>query len=401
MSPANFDQTSTLTEFPSRPVSECGSPLASPRLRPKKVPTIPNDDSFEINLRDNYNEDTLRSKVFELVRQQIPSWKESKVDHIKLIHLSGAMTNCIYVVENTNPLIYKGPNKVLLRIYGVGVETFIEREKEITWLSKLSICKVGPRLLGTFHNGRLEEYLDSDTLTHYDIIDPNVSIHIAKRMSDLHNIALRYPPPKGTVAEIWKNIYKWLPIAEKDYQRLQHLMDKECYQIDFEDVKSKLNQLQEIIKTMNSNLMFCHNDAQYGNILRLKSNGELVVVDFEYAGYSYPAFDIANHFCEWMANYHSDRPHYLNENDYPNKSEQLNFLKAYLESQRGSFTTEELHEFQKEVECFSLLSHLKWGFWGIIQAGTSTIDFNYMAYGTQRLNFLNRYFEKYTREINH
>jgi len=59
----------------------------------------------------------------------------------------------------------------------------------------------------------------------------------------------------------------------------------------------------------------------------------LVVIDFEYAGYNTRAFDIGNHFCEWTADYHSDRPSVLHPSRYPTKDEQLNFLEAYVEAE--------------------------------------------------------------------
>lgn len=39
--------------------------------------------------------------------------------------------------------------------------------------------------------------------------------------------------------------------------------------------------------------------------------------DYEYASYNPVAFDIANHFCEMTADYHSEEPHLLNFALYP------------------------------------------------------------------------------------
>lgn len=57
------------------------------------------------------------------------------------------------------------------------------------------------------------------------------------------------------------------------------------------------------------------------------------MIDFEYAGYNTRGFDIGNHFCEWMADYHSARPSLMHQDRYPTKSEQLNFLEAYIEAE--------------------------------------------------------------------
>ena len=39
--------------------------------------------------------------------------------------------------------------------------------------------------------------------------------------------------------------------------------------------------------------------------------------DYEYASYNPVAYDLANHFCEMAANYHTDTPHVLDYNMYP------------------------------------------------------------------------------------
>lgn len=41
--------------------------------------------------------------------------------------------------------------------------------------------------------------------------------------------------------------------------------------------------------------------------------------DYEYASYNPIAYDLANHFCEMAADYHSDTPHVLDYSKYPGK----------------------------------------------------------------------------------
>lgn len=66
-------------------------------------------------------------------------------------------------------------------------------------------------------------------------------------------------------------------------------------------------------------------------LLPMNSHRQLVVIDFEYASANPRGYEIGNHFCEWMANYHSHiAPHVLNEACYPTVVEQRNFLKAYI-----------------------------------------------------------------------
>ncbi len=138
---------------------------------------------------------------------------------------------------------------------------------------------------------------------------------------------------------------------------------------------------------------------QGGNILRLTDGSDqLAVVDFEYAGYNFRGFDLANHFCEWQFNYHSSEPHKVNKNDYPNEQQQENFLQAYIEAENRSTTSSSsppslspsndnnnLQKLKMEVKAFTIASHAMWGLWGLVQSLQSHIDFDYFAYGVQRL----------------
>jgi thiamine kinase-like enzyme len=59
--------------------------------------------------------------------------------------------------------------------------------------------------------------------------------------------------------------------------------------------------LQRALASRKLAVVFCHNDVQHGNVLRrLNPPGALMLIDYEYAGFNYRAFDIGNHFCEWV-----------------------------------------------------------------------------------------------------
>ena len=45
-------------------------------------------------------------------------------------------------------------------------------------------------------------------------------------------------------------------------------------------------------------VVLCHNDALAGNVLFNDGWDQVRLIDYEYGGYNYRAFDLANHFCE-------------------------------------------------------------------------------------------------------
>lgn len=120
------------------------------------------------------------------------------------------------------------------------------------------------------------------------------------------------------------------------------------------------------------------------------------MVDFEYAGPNPAAFDIANHFHEWTADYHGSTPHILDPERYPSKHERQNFYKAYLTHAmpalvsssvvtdepaqgevRGRFASSgetaldlamECEKLEAQVRAWSPASHAMWAIWGLVQA---------------------------------
>jgi choline/ethanolamine kinase len=103
------------------------------------------------------------------------------------------------------------------------------------------------------------------------------------------------------------------------------------------------------------------------------------VIDFEYAGYNPRGYDIVNHFCEWMYDYHSQESATMKLNEYPTLEQQTAFLSSYSGS-------ENVRELLKEVDEWKMACHLFWGLWGLIQASQSEIDFDYFYYSMQRIS---------------
>ncbi|RUS31564.1 kinase-like domain-containing protein [Jimgerdemannia flammicorona] len=352
--------------------------------------------------------DDLKRTVLSLIHAQLPDWKDVTLPYLTLERVSGALTNAVFYVTATTP----PERKVLLRIYGVGVEQLFQRERELHWLRLLSQLNIGAQLRGVFANGRFEQYLDSATLTKEDIRDPATSVHIAQRLYELHNIVDTFPPSaeEKSRPEVWTNIGKWYPLAVESAQELARKDETKrtvLEKLDVEKLWGEIEEMKRVLAGVWSPIVFGHNDAQYGNILRLKDHThELVVVDFEYAGYNYRGFDISNHFCEWMADYHSSTPAELHPDRYPTRNEQMRFLNAYLDAQdakHGQLNDPDrksaLESLRRECEAWAMASHALWGLWGLIQASQSEIEFDYLRYGVQRIEMFRKGLEACKQRI--
>ncbi|KAJ2133972.1 hypothetical protein IW136_004814 [Coemansia sp. RSA 678] len=393
---------------------------------------------ISMDISDSPSENELQRRVARLITRVFEPRTPLLADHVCVDRLSGAMTNSVYMVtlsaQRPSPLL----SKYLLRVYGTGVDELLSREKELYWLAQLTHLGIGPQVFGIFGNGRLEEYLESTTLGRTDIRNGSTSKHIARRMSELHALVSYYRPARtvcgessgstgstGSSAlafesgepELWANIDSWMLLVRQKWAHIARVCSKspECSRVldSWSHIERCVHKLRAHISHTHSPIVFAHADLQYGNILRLKQTGELVVVDFEYAGYNYRGFDIANHFCEWMADYHRpSNPHLLDPSAYPTQEQQRGFLRTYVKSNafldanvratpsvvesddegalRGVKLSEErvlemVVEMEREVRVFVPASHLHWGVWGLVQAASSEIEFDYAGYAAQRL----------------
>ncbi|KAJ6704867.1 CHOLINE/ETHANOALAMINE KINASE [Salix purpurea] len=309
----------------------------------------------------------------EILKSLASKWEDvADASSLQVIPLKGAMTNEVFQIK----WLTKTENvshKVLVRIYGEGVEVFFDRENEIHTFEFISKQGQGPRLLGRFSNGRIEEFIHARTLSASDLRDPDMSALIAAKMKEFHG--LEVPGPNNI--SLWDRLRNWLKTAK----RLSTPEEAKAFRLD--SIEEEISLLEKELSGDQS-IGFCHNDLQYGNIMIDEETRAMTIIDYEYASYNPIAFDIANHFCEMTADYHTDTPHILDYSKYPGLEERQRFIRIYLSSLGGQPSDNEAEQLLENVEKYKLASHLFWGLWGIISEHVNEIDFDYMEYARQR-----------------
>uniref|UniRef100_A0A1A9VZX3 Choline kinase N-terminal domain-containing protein n=1 Tax=Glossina brevipalpis TaxID=37001 RepID=A0A1A9VZX3_9MUSC len=118
---------------------------------------------------------------------------------------------------------------------------------------------------------------------------------------------------------------------------------------------------------------------------------DLIIIDFEYCAYNYRGFDLANHFLEWTFDYSSSEFPFFhhNKDQYPRKEQRDQFIRVYLKKlndfdDEWAAAQEDVESVEKEIELFSMLSHLFWGLWSVVNT-TSNIEFGYWDYAVTRI----------------
>jgi len=293
---------------------------------------------------------------------------------MEITPLTGGMTNAIFQCS-WKTKDGGNPRNVLVRIYGdASANVFFDREYEIQAFQCISRFGTGPRLLGSFPGGRIEEFLNARTLSPPDMKNPEISAKIAAKLWEFHQLEI--PGPRQP--KLWVRLRNWLRTA------LALCPNIEVGGFRLDCMEDEINNLEKMLSMEGESVGFCHNDLQYANMMFDDDNKCLTLIDYDCSSYDPIAYDIANHFNEMAGNYHSDTPHILDYSKYPDYEERERFVKGYLKSSSKMVSDEEVEKLLEHVEKYTLASHIHWGLWSIISDHVNNIDFDYMDYARQR-----------------
>jgi thiamine kinase-like enzyme len=319
---------------------------------------------------------------------------------------------------------------VLIRIHppegNEGCE-IVNREAENKLMAWMSLStSLAPAYYGRFANGRVEEFYENHvTLSFRDM--PEYAAEIACRLQQMHACqppANVFPNTNSNASgggDIWTAVDNWWDMIsqgnDSDSDASSSFGD-----FDVQGLKTEWTWLQSVLREGRSceenapiadqaiafanEIVLTHMDGQSLNLLRpdnsfhpsLTAEAEteseakpLRIIDFEYAGWNPRAVDISNTFCEFcdMNNLQADY-----EKEYPSDKVQDVFLRSYLAGLQSSSPLEGLTEdeqslfvtaLQQEIGRYTLVSHLQWSVWSLVQHHLSTIDFDYIAYAEHRM----------------
>ncbi|RUS86406.1 hypothetical protein EGW08_005856 [Elysia chlorotica] len=251
-----------------------------------------------------------------------------------------------------------------------------------------------PPMFGLFKNGMAYGFFSGETLDEKSVRDPHIQKLIAEELVKLHQVQLPSTQTGTTgkpVSQYQEKMLGWLAEVPTHF-------DNPAKQAVFErDIPSKavlskeLEEIVEVLDELHMEVAFSHNDLLLKNIIFNRQKDVVHFIDYEYAFYNYEAFDIGNHFAEYAG---------MDEIDYslyPNKEEQLPWLRFYLEAKakaqgvKGSseaaaaVTDKDVETLYIQVNKCACAAHYLWGVWALIQAAHSVIDFDYVGYSNIRL----------------
>ncbi|CRK91259.1 CLUMA_CG004939, isoform A [Clunio marinus] len=285
-------------------------------------------EELEIIVDENNYEIGIRN-ILKKIREH---WNS---DGIKFKSFTDGITNKLIGCFYTDPQTSRD-EVLLVRIYGNNTELLIDRIAEKKNISYLHEHDLAPELYGTFKNGLIYEFIPGSTLTTTSVYEPSLWHLVATNLARMHK----------------------LPLSSEESAKVPMLKSKSLKFLNLIP-----NSLSDPVKNARNKVTF---------------------IDYEYAELNFQAFDIGNHFAEFPG---IDSSNGIDYTKYPSRDFQFNWIRAYLEEfKESNVTDDDVVTLYKQVNKFALASHFLWTLWSLIQAEHSTIDYDFIAFGSLRYN---------------
>lgn len=279
-------------------------------------------------------------------------WAKTDPSEVHLKQITGGFMNTLHLIRRNNESTIE-PSSILIRHFGQSgkIEEPPSSNLTLSAAQQAIVCWEmgrrgwGPKVYGFFDGGRLEEFIDSHTLTAAEAAQPNIRRDIARSYARLHS--LRLPLRRDNYQLIVEELSEAILTKSDDIVASLHAVNSPIAR-SYAAIFQATNWLQEFEWV--SSLFIKHNckttltqgDTNHLNVLvrnPLGSEGEgeidsrIVLIDYETTAHSYRGFDLGGHFTERMY-CHSQPGSRLTGAPAPDKDEQRVFCEAYLQELR-------------------------------------------------------------------
>ena len=275
-------------------------------------------------------------KNIEKSIRSIPIWNEN----IKIQTIDGGLTNQNFLIEENN-------KKYVVRLGDDIPEHLVSRSNELIVSKAASNAGISPKVIYHSEGILVLDYIECTTLSAEGV---------------RKNIKSIIPLIKKIHHEIPKNLYGqsvifWVFHVIRNYVKFLY-DNKSSHSKILSDLISQSELLEK--KSSPYEIVFGHNDLLPANFL--DDGSRLWVIDWEYAGYNTPLFDLGG----------------LSSNNDFSFEEETYLLENYFENK----INDKLLLQYNSLKCASLLRETMWS---MVSELTSKIDFNYANYTQENL----------------
>ena len=274
----------------------------------------------------------------------IPIWQNK----INISKIDGGITNQNFLVED-------GLKKYFVRVGQDIPEHLVFRSNEIIASKVASSLKISPKIIFNNDNLQVIDFVNGSTLN-----EKGIKENFTEVISLIKKVHQEMP----------KNLYGksmifWVFHVIRHYSKFLK-ENKSNYSSMLTDLLKK----SDLIKKHSSpyEIVFAHNDLLPANFI--KDNKQIWLIDWEYAGYNTPLFDLGG----------------LSSNNNFTEKEDSRLLENYYEKKIND-------EIINKFNCLKSASLLRETMWSMVSEITSKIDFDYSNYTNENLIKFNKSFD--------
>ena len=161
-----------------------------------------------------------------------------------------------------------------------------------------------PRLLGLFDGGRIEQFIESRTLTRCEARSDHINGIIARKLAKLHSLEMPVVKQSKCPVQVSRQLLDLFDASKSE--KLDRILPKdktladEVLEFDFVEA---LDWLISVRVQFDSPLCFCHQDLHLNNMLLKLSakedaltDNDILLIDYDNACYNQRATDMGSHF---------------------------------------------------------------------------------------------------------
>ena len=252
-------------------------------------------------------------------------------------------------ITNRNFLVEQGNEKFFVRL-GVDIpEHGVYRFNELAASRAAHKCGISPEVVYAETGAMVLRFINGKTLEPENLRNISTLKKVVPLLKTCHQQMPLYLPGSSLIFWVFQVIRGYVNTLKESKSRMIQKLSR------FLEIN---HELEKTVGTID--LFFGHNDLLSGNFI--EDNNRMWLVDWDYAGFNSPLFDLAN----------------LASNNEFAECLERELLEIYFENE----ISDDLWKRYFAMKCASLLRE---SMWSMVSEIYSTLDFDYVQYTTENL----------------
>lgn len=320
------------------------------------------------------------SFILSVIQNYDSNWSSVTEESCKLEKLVGN-SNKVFVISTS---LNVNPKRFIYRIFGLGETLNLNSCSSIFQI--LALRNIAPKIYYEGPHYRLEEYLEGTrNIQREEYLQPSMIEKVAKKLKEFHSQDLSDTLDSSTPVCI-SNATKWKSLAQSHLSKINNSRRQTEVNQAIEALNDTYYNFYLDVLPKDSPLSLTHMDTSFLNFLYREEKEEVCIIDFDYTGYSYKAFDIATLLQDIKYDYnYPEYPYYkYNPTIFPGDEILVKYVKAYGEG---------VEMFIDCKRCM-IAAHYLWAIWALTLHEENGVGMDMLGYGLLRFReFLEGYKE--------